>query len=286
MTPLLICGPTGAGKSAHALREAERGGVIINADASQIYQGWRVLTARPDEADEARAAHRLYGYLDPSVRHSVGDWLRDLAAELERAKAAGLRPVITGGTALYFDAATKGLAQIPQTPEALREEIAARYEAEGLAPLREELERRDPRTASRIDLQNQMRVIRAVEVLESTGRGLADWWDETPPPLLPEAEKLLIMPDRETLYERIDRRFDQMISLGALDEARAMLARGLDPGLPAMKAVGAPELFAHIEGRISLEEAVSDAKRATRNYAKRQLTWMRNRMADWPVLAA
>lgn len=279
--PLLIAGPTASGKSALALREAARGGVVINADASQVYAGWRVLTARPSEAEAAAAPHRLYGHVDPARRYSVGDWLRDLAPVLAEARAAGLRPIIVGGTGLYFTALTEGLAEIPPPPEAVRRAVEGRLSAEGLDALASDLSARDPKTAAATDLRNPRRVTRALEVLEATGRGLAAWRAATPPPLVPRFETTLIEPEREALYARCDARFDAMLAGGALDEARAMLARRLDDALPAMKAVGAPELFAHLRGEIPLEEAAERAKRATRNYAKRQMTWMRNRMRDW-----
>ncbi len=280
--PLLIAGPTGAGKSARALEEAEKGGVIVNADASQVYSGWRILTARPPAEEEARASHRLYGHVDPSIRHSVGDWLREAAVVLDEARAAGLRPIFVGGTGLSFDALTRGLAAIPEPPQALRAGIEAALAEEGLPALAARLTAEDPETAAGTDLRNPRRVARALEVLFATGRGLAAWRRETGPPLVSEAERIVVLPDRAALYTRLDARFDAMLEAGALEEARAMLARGLDPSLPAMKAVGAPELFAHLRGEIGLEEAAGRAKQATRNYAKRQMTWIRNRMAGWP----
>ncbi len=280
--PLLVAGPTGAGKSAYALARAEaEGGAILNADASQVYDGWRVLTARPSPEEEARAPHRLFGHVDPARRYSVGDWLRDLAPALEECRAAGRRPIVVGGTGLYFTAATEGLARIPQPSPELRAALSARLEAEGLHSLSAELAARDGETAAATDLRNPVRVLRALEVLEATGRGLADWRRETPPPLIGAAERVLLAPDRAALYARLDTRFDAMLREGALEEARAMAARGLDPMLPAMKAVGAPELFAHLRGEIPLAEATEAAKQATRNYAKRQFTWFRNRMRDW-----
>lgn len=281
MIPLLIAGPTASGKSALALREAAKGGVIVNADASQVYAGWRVLTARPSAEEEAEAPHRLYGHVDPSRRYSVGDWLRDLTPVLEEAREAGRRPIIVGGTGLYFSALTAGLAEIPPPPETVRRAVDARLAAEGIDALAADLSRRDPATAAEIDLRNPRRVTRALEVLEATGRGLADWRSEPAPPLVDEAERVLVAPGRETLYARCDARFDAMLAGGALGEARSMLGRGLAPALPAMKAVGAPELFAHLQGEITLDEAAERAKQATRNYAKRQMTWMRNRMRDW-----
>ena len=279
--PLLIAGPTASGKSDYALAEAAKGGVIINADASQVYGGWRILAARPSASEEAQAPHRLYGHVAPSARYSVGAWLRDLAPALRRAQADGLRPIIVGGTGLYFKALTEGLADIPEPSDDIRAAIDARLKAEGLDALVADLTARDPDTAAAADVMNPMRVTRALEVLEATGKGLAAWRAETPPPLIAVAEKVLIAPERETLYARCDLRFDRMIEAGALDEARAMAALGLDPALPAMRAVGAPELFAHLRGAISLDEAAVAAKQATRNYAKRQMTWMRNQMKDW-----
>ena len=279
--PLLIAGPTASGKSDHALAEAAKGGVIINADASQVYDGWRILTARPSAGEEAQAPHRLYGHVPPATRYSVGAWLRDLAPVLEDVAAQGLRPIIVGGTGLYFKALTEGLAEIPEPPEAIRAAVDARLKAEGLEALVADLAARDPATAEIADLQNPMRVTRALEVLEATGKGLAAWRAETPPPLIADAEKVLIAPERETLYARCDLRFDRMIEAGALAEARAIAALNLDPSLPAMRAVGAPELLAHLRGEITLDEAAAAARQATRNYAKRQMTWMRNQMKDW-----
>lgn len=285
MRPLLIAGPTASGKSAYALAEAAKGGVIINADASQVYDVWRVLTARPSAEEEAQAPHRLYGHIAPSVRYSVGAWLRDVAPVLAEAQASGLRPIIVGGTGLYFKALTEGLAEIPEPSETIRAVVDARLKAEGLAALVADLTVRDPATAEAADLQNPMRVTRALEVLEATGKGLAAWQAETPAPLVPDADKVLITMDRDDLYKRCDQRFGIMIERGALDEARAIAAQNLDPALPAMRAVGAPELLAHLRGEISLDAAAVAAKQATRNYAKRQMTWMRNQMKDWRVVA-
>lgn len=283
--PLLIAGPTASGKSALALREAQKGGVVINADASQVYAGWRILTARPTAAEDAAAAHRLYGHVDPARRYSVGDWLSDLDGALDEARSAGLRPIVVGGTGLYFMAATEGLAEIPPPSEAVRAEVAARLEADGLASLAADLAARDPATAAAADLANPMRVTRALEVLEATGRGLASWRADTPPPLIGEAEKWVLTPARDALHARSDARFDAMLEAGALDEVRAFAARGLDPALPSMRPVGAPELFAHLAGEITLDEAAARARQATRNYAKRQMTWMRKRMKGWTPVA-
>ncbi|MCE6961705.1 tRNA (adenosine(37)-N6)-dimethylallyltransferase MiaA [Cereibacter sphaeroides] len=274
--PVLIAGPTASGKSALAAAiVARQDGVIVNADALQVYSCWRVLTARPTEAEEAELPHRLYGHVGRQEVHSVGHWLADVRAVL----AEGLRPVIVGGTGLYFSALTEGLATIPHTPPEVRALADARLAEDGLAAMVQDL---DPATAARIDLRNPARVQRAWEVLRATGRGLADWQAETGAPLLPldRVLPLVIRPDRDWLAERIDRRFDAMMAAGALEEAHQALA-DWDPALPSSRAIGAPELIAHLRGESDLDTAIAAAKLASRQYAKRQRTWFRNRMRDW-----
>jgi tRNA dimethylallyltransferase len=285
LRPVLIAGPTASGKSALALRLAERtGGCVINADALQVYAAFRVITARPSVQEEARAPHRLYGCLGACAPWSVGDWLRAVAGVLEDCRARGLRPVITGGTGLYFKALTEGLADIPVPPPPVRadaEALLARIGREGLAA---RLAARDPATAAQTDLANPARLLRAWEVLEATGRGLADWRAATPPPLIPlsACAAAVLAPDRAALYARIDARVAQMARGGALEEARAALA--LPPSAPALKAVGAAEFMACARGDSTEAEAVAAAAQATRNYAKRQLTWGRNQMIAWERL--
>lgn len=280
--PVLIAGPTASGKSALALRIAQAaGGVVINADAIQVYANWRVLTARPGPGDLARAPHALYGHVDWHTPYSVGHWLRDLAPLLvAHAQGGGPRPVIVGGTGLYFRALTEGLAEIPPTPPALR----AQADAMPLAALVAAL---DAATADAIDLRNRARVQRAWEVLTATGRGMARWQAETPAPLLPLSRAVALRVDApvDWLNDRIARRFDQMLASGALEEARANLP-GYDPALPSMKAIGAPELIAHLRGEITRKQAREAATIATRQYAKRQRTWFRARMTAWRGLAA
>ncbi len=279
--PVLIAGPTASGKSALALEIAERqGGVIVNADAIQVFENWRVLTARPGPDDLARAPHALYGHQPRDAIYSVGHWLREVAPLL----AGPDRVIITGGTGLYFAALTEGLAEIPATPPALRAEADAIRRREGHAALLPEI---DADTRARIDTRNPMRVQRAWEVQRATGRGLAAWQDDTPPPLLPlpQAQALRVDVERDWLNDRIARRFDLMLAEGALDEARANLV-GWDPAQLSAKAIGAPELIAHLRGEISLEDARDRATRATCQFAKRQRTWLRSRMQAWQPVAA
>lgn len=274
--PVLIAGPTASGKSALALEIAEHhGGVIINADAIQVFGNWRVLTARPSPQDEIRARHLLYGHMPYDAEYSVGHWLRDVAPLLSGPE----RPIIVGGTGLYFTALTQGLVQIPVTSPEVRAMANARVVDEGFEALLAEL---DTETSARIDTQNPMRVQRAWEVLHITGRPLASWQDDTPPPLLPlsQAAAILFDVDKDWLNARIARRFDMMLQAGALDEAQANLAQ-YDPTHLSAKAIGAPELIAHLRGEITLAEARERASIATRQFAKRQRTWFRSKMATW-----
>ncbi|TRD21853.1 tRNA (adenosine(37)-N6)-dimethylallyltransferase MiaA [Palleronia caenipelagi] len=273
--PVLIAGPTASGKSALALEIAEtHGGVIVNADALQVYDGWRVLTARPPDEDLVRAPHHLYGHVSRITPYSVGHWLRDIAPLLN-----GTRPIIVGGTGLYLTALTEGLAEIPPTPPDVRAEADHLDREMMLAVL-------DPRTRSRIDILNRMRVQRAWEVQTATGRGLADWQDETPAPLLPLSDALAVVIDAppERLNRRIERRFDLMLEHGALEEVRSNLA-DFDPTRPGDRAIGAPELVAYLRGEMTLTEARERSVIATRQYAKRQRTWFRSRMRDWRTLS-
>lgn len=278
--PVLIAGPTASGKSALALEIASRqGGVIINADALQVFGNWHLLTARPSSDEEAVARHALYGHVPGDRLYSVGHWLRDVAPLLGGPE----RPILVGGTGLYFTALTQGLATIPPTPPELRTLADARLLSEGHSGMLAEL---DPDTAARIDSLNPVRVQRAWEVQQSTGRGLASWQDDTPPPLMPPAAcaRLVLQADRDWLTDRISRRFDRMIANGALAEVGNNLAHW-NPALPSSKAIGAPELISHLRGEITLAHATEAGKIATRQYAKRQRTWFRSKMRDWtPVL--
>ena len=280
----LIAGPTASGKSRLALETAERtGAVIVNADSQQLYADLRVLSARPSVEDEARVEHRLYGAADAAEAWSVGRWSRAvmaLLAELDRPA------LLVGGTGLYFRALTTGLAEIPAVPDAARAAAGAALEAEGEASFRARLAERDPAAAARIEAGDRQRLIRAMSVLEHSGRALSDWTADTTP-LLPAGswEGWVIEPDRAALYANCDRRVGQMVDEGALDEVRALTARGLSPDLPALKAVGVREFAAHLAGETTLEAAIEATRQATRNYAKRQLTWFRNQTPGWKRVA-
>jgi len=278
--PVLIAGATASGKSALALEIArEQGGVVVNADALQVWSCWRALSARPSGQEEAEAPHLLYGHRAPGDDYSVGHWLREVAPILAEFRAGGPRPIIVGGTGLYFTALTEGLAEIPATPAQVRIEADARRLAEGHEGMFTEL---DPETASRVDPLNPMRVQRAWEVQQATGRGLAAWQDDTPEPHLPlaEATALVLEAERDWLAERIDRRFALMLEEGALDEVRAVLSIW-DPEALWARAIGAPELVAYLHGEIDLATATHRAQAASRQYAKRQRTWFRSRMGQW-----
>lgn len=271
--PVLIAGPTASGKTALAIAIAvAQARPIVNADALQVYDGWRVLTARPSAQEEAAAPHHLFGHVPFEATYSTGQWLRETAPLLVR------NPVIVGGTGLYFRALTEGLADIPPTPAAIR----TRANALPFDQLLAELDAEDPILAHRIDRQNRARIQRGWEVLRATGRPLSTWQAETPPPLLPlsDTTALLLDADRDWLNARIAKRFDQMLDQGALEEARANLHRW-DRAGGARMAIGAPELIAHLQGELSLDAAREAAVTASRQYAKRQRSWFRSNMADW-----
>ena len=279
--PVLIAGPTASGKSSLALAIAmSQGRAVVNADALQVFGCWRVLTARPDPEEEALAPHHLYGHVPHDAAYSVGDWLREVTPLLDLRPA----PVIAGGTGLYLSALTEGLADIPPTHPAVRATADRLRTESGLTALVRDL---DPLTRSRIDLANPMRVQRAWEVLHQTGRGLADWQAATAAPLVDPARAHLIhlRAPVEWLSPRIDRRLAAMLETGALDEVRAM-APVWNPSLPSAKAIGAAEFHAALRGVMPLSEALALAQVATRQYAKRQRTWFRRRMAGWTALDA
>src|SRR5262249_31979625 len=264
---VLIAGPTASGKSRLALALAEElGAIIVNADAIQVYRDLRILTARPSGEEEARLPHRLYGHVDAGETYSVGRWLRDVEPVLTEALDSGRMPIFVGGTGLYFKALTRGFAGIPRVPPAIRAGLRARLAFEGAPSLHAELGKRDPESAKRIRPEDGVRISRALEVLEATGRTLSDWHRSGRPALVgPDAAvKIFLNPDRAELYRRIDARFDAMIAAGALAEVRALDARGLEELHPALKAHGVPWLREVLVGRLSLEAAVAEAKQDTR----------------------
>jgi tRNA dimethylallyltransferase len=283
----LIAGPTAAGKSRLALTLAETtGGVIINADAIQLYADLRVLSARPSSEDEARADHALYGMADGADAWSVGRWVRAVEPLLTELTASGRPAIVTGGTGLYFNALTEGLAEIPATPSELRLELTARFEAIGESAFRDQLAAVDPEAEARIAPGDRQRLVRALEVFEGTGRPLGAWRAETKPVLAPGSfTARVVEPPRETLYARCDARFAAMLEGGAVEEVRALAARGLDPDLPVMKAVGLREILAWLAGETSRDQALARGQQETRRYAKRQMTWFRNQTPDWPRTA-
>jgi tRNA dimethylallyltransferase len=284
---VLIAGPTASGKSALALALAEEfGGIVINADSMQVYREVRILSARPSEADLARAPHLLYGHVGAAERYSVGRYQIDAAAALTEAQAQNRLPVFVGGTGLYFAALTDGLAEIPSVPADIHAAARARLSELGVAGLHAELAARDPVTAAGLRSSDPQRVLRAWEVFESTGRPLASWQKEAGTPVLAglKLARFVLDLERFDLRERIRVRFLKMLDEGARQEA-AVLA-GLDPTLPAAKILGLRQLTALAAGEIGEEDAVTLAVTATRQFAKRQVTWFRHRMADWKWLPA
>lgn len=281
---LVIAGPTASGKSGLALALAERfDGTIVNADSMQLYRELAVLSARPDAASLARAPHRLYGVLDAAERCSAARW-RVLAVQaIDEALAAGRLPILVGGTGLYLRALMTGLADIPPVPEAIRAALTRRLAATGAPALHAELARGDPETAARLEPNDRQRIIRALGVLEATGRPLSTWLAAGPKGRGDGRYRYLayvLDPPRAALYAAADARLAAMVGAGALDEVAALIARRLDPDLPAMQAIGVREIARHLAGRCDLPTALAAAQQATRRYAKRQLTWFRNQMPE------
>lgn len=280
----LIAGPTASGKSRLAMETARAtGAVIVNADSQQLYADLRVLSARPSVEDEAEIPHRLYGVADAADAWSVGRWSRAVMDVLAELGAEGRPALVVGGTGLYFNALTKGLAEIPPVPVEVRDAVQAEFDAEGETAFRRRLAEVDPAAEAAVFPGDRQRLVRALSVHRASGRALSEWKADTLPLLPPGSyDAVVVEPHRDRLYASCDERVDVMMAHGALEEVRALTARGLDPDLPAMKAVGVRELAAHLAGDLSLGDAVQAVKQSTRNYAKRQLTWFRNQQKDWP----
>ena len=276
---IIVAGPTASGKSDLALALAERlDGVIINADSMQVYQGLRVLTARPSPADEARVPHRLYGFIDPAERCSAGRWRAAAIEAIEAAHATGKRAIVTGGTGFYIEALTRGLSPIPDVPPDTLAAAEALCTETGVPAFAELVRANDPEAADRIGPNDRQRLVRAWAVIQATGKPLSSWQKIPPAPAPFPHTALWLNPPRAVLYDRCDRRLAAMLAAGALEEVAALKARRLDPGLPAMKALGVADLAAYLDGTMSLAEAQAAAQQATRRFAKRQLTWFRHRL--------
>jgi tRNA dimethylallyltransferase len=285
---ILIAGPTASGKSALAIALARAfGGTIINADSMQVYRDLRVITARPTVAEEAQTPHLLFGTVDAASNFSVGRWRAAAAQALAAVEAQGRLPIFAGGTGLYLRALTEGLSDIPDVPDDVRAAVRAATMDVPAGQLYEELRHRDPATAATLRPSDRQRIVRALEVFQATGRPLVAFHGEREGALL-DADaclKVFLAPEREALYRRIDARFDAMVSLGALEEVKALAARTLDPALPAMRAHGVPWLIRALAGEMALPEAIERAKADTRHYAKRQFTWFRHQGEGWHWLA-
>ena len=281
---ILIAGPTASGKSALALALAEEfGGTIINADSMQVYRELRILTARPTPGEEARVPHALYGFVPASDAYSAGRFVRDAATAIEMARAAGRRPILVGGTGLYFKALLEGLSPVPPIPADIRTHWRQMATEHGAYALWQMLTDSDPEMAFRLDPNDTQRLVRAHEVLAATGRSLADWQRQPGKPVIAheDAIKLALVPDRAELHARADARFSRMVELGALKEAESIAALNLDPTLPAMRAIGVGPLVAAVRGEMPLVEAVIKAQTETRQYIKRQATWLNGNMITW-----
>ena len=287
--PILIAGPTASGKSALALMLAEHyDGVVINADSMQVYRGLPILTAQPSADEQARAQHKLYGHIPPHDAYSVARWIADCEREIAAARQAGKRPIVVGGTGLYFKALLEGLSPVPEIPTGIRERWRNDAAEWPIQQLHEALAARDPVMAARLVPTDRQRITRALEVVEATGRSLADWQNEPGRPTIHTdgAIKLVVSRPREVLVERCDLRFDQMIATGALEEVRALLELGLPRDLPVFGALGVRPLAAALEGEISLDEAIARGKLQTRQYVKRQETWLKRYMIAWREISA
>lgn len=284
---ILIAGPTASGKSAAALAVARKaGGEIVNADALQVYRDLRVISSRPTPSEESEAPHHLFGHVDGQVRYSAGEWSRDAARAIAGIHARGKIAIVVGGTGLYFRSLEQGLSAAPEIPSSVRAEATALFEEIGADKFRARLMAVDPAMA-RLDPADRQRHLRAYEVFLASGRPLSEIQQEPGRPLVGRIDAMIVIePPRTALYAAIEARFDAMLTNGALEEARALAARRLNPALPVMKAVGAAELMAHLAGDLTLEGAVDLAKRNSRRLAKRQLTWLRNQAKDWPRAAA
>lgn len=281
---ILIAGPTASGKSAHAMKlAAKHDGIIINADSMQVYKDLTILTARPTPSEETACPHRLYGFVPSTQAYSAGQWAEDVKALLQECKHLQKMPILVGGTGLYFSTLLQGLSPIPDIPSDIRNHWRAQADKQSAPELHNILIQKDPIMAERLRPSDPQRIVRALEVIDATGQSLADWQAIPGTPLIEEAKTLryVLAPDRETLYQRCNARFDQMVANGALEEVENLKQQNLDPGLPIMRVLGLRPLIEYLEQTISRETALDFAKRDTRRYAKRQLTWLKSNMITW-----
>ncbi|MEO1283070.1 MAG: tRNA (adenosine(37)-N6)-dimethylallyltransferase MiaA [Pseudomonadota bacterium] len=287
MSVTLIAGATASGKSTYALERASRcDGVIINADSMQVYDALRVLTARPSPEDEAAVPHRLYGHVAASDTYSVARWVRDVMALVEQAKADGQPVFIVGGTGLYFRVLLEGLSPIPTIPQEVRDKWRSESVERPVEDLHRVLLERDPLAAERLQSTDTQRIVRALEVIDGTGKSLVSWQSEPTQPFIPpgDCECLLIERSREDLHRRCDARLEQMFAEGAPEEVLALQALQLEASHMIMRALGVRPLLSHSLGEISLDEALSRAQQETRQYVKRQATWHRRYMSSWKCI--
>lgn len=284
----MLFGPTASGKTAAGVQLARRlGGEVINADSMQVYAGLPLLTAIPDMAEQGGVPHHLFGSVDPATKYSVGKWAEAALALITDIQGRGHVPILVGGTGLYFTALTEGLAEMPDVPQARLQALQAELQETGLPELYARLCALDPDGAAKLKPNDSQRIFRALSVIEETGQSLSHWQAETTPLLTPGSwQGAVLMPERDSLYGRINARFAHMVEAGALNELQVFVDQYGLAGTSLHKAVGVPPLQRHLQGDLPLGEAIELARRDTRRYAKRQMTWARGRMADWPAFAA
>jgi len=289
MKPVIcIAGPTASGKSAFAIKIGRKlGGEIINADALQVYEDLQILSARPTPSEMTELPHHLFGHVSGRVRYSAGQWLRDVEPYIFDILSRDKVPILVGGTGLYFRALLQGMADIPSIPEKISRDTAAMLERDGIAALREEAEHLDPVAVARVLGDDPQRLQRIVNVARGTGRPLSEWQAETHPIVPIRFAKFCVLtPPRDGLYDRINRRYDAMLRGGGLEEAKSVFEKKFDESLPVMKAIGLRQLRSYFDEKETLDEAIESAKRESRRFAKRQMTWFRNQPPKGEMLVS